>query len=159
MEIAPNNKRRLDDVIGKLQQQRKRKKCPHGKEKCKCKDYGGSSLCEHGKEKCKYKDCGGSSICEHRIQNSICKKCGGSSICEHRKRKSICTDCDGSLICRGYLTTQAKCGSLGNPKYDMHCTHCFKNIFKDDPHVANIHTNSKEIMWVIEILTNIPLDG
>lgn len=51
------------------------------------------------------------------------------------------------------------CGHLGNPKYDMYCTTCFANLFKDDPRTQNIHLKSKEILWVNKIMTELPLTG
>jgi hypothetical protein len=46
-------------------QPQKRKTCPHGRDKCKCKDCGGSSVCAHGRIKSRCKYCGGSQICSH----------------------------------------------------------------------------------------------
>ena len=34
-----------------------RNKCEHKKEKCKCKDCGGSQICQHGRENYKCKNC------------------------------------------------------------------------------------------------------
>ena len=50
-------------------------KCPHGKQKNKCRNCGGSQICEHKKQKAECKDCGGSQICEHQKQKSRCKDC------------------------------------------------------------------------------------
>ena len=68
-------------------------KCPHNRQKSRCKECGGSSICEHNKRKSRCIDCGVSSICEHNRIKSTCKECGGSSICEHNKRKSQCKEC------------------------------------------------------------------
>ena len=57
--------------------------CPHGRQRPKCKECGGSSICEHGRRRSTCKDCGGGGICEHGRRRSTCKECGGSaSICE-----------------------------------------------------------------------------
>ena len=34
--------------------------CPHGRQRSKCKDCGGSSMCEHARERSTCKECGGS---------------------------------------------------------------------------------------------------
>ena len=44
------------------------------------------------------------------------------------------------------------CGTLGNPKYDGYCTHCFSNLFPGDARTAAIRTKSKETKWVNAIL-------
>jgi hypothetical protein len=43
---------------------KKRKKCPHNRERYRCKDCKGSSICPHNRVKSQCKDCGGSQICE-----------------------------------------------------------------------------------------------
>jgi hypothetical protein len=50
-------------------------KCPHGRQKSRCKECGGVSICTHGREKSRCKECGGSSICPHGRQKSRCKAC------------------------------------------------------------------------------------
>ena len=76
-----------------------RKKCPHGREKYRCKECGGSAICEHGRQKSQCKECGGSAICEHGRRKAQCKECGGSAICEHGRQKRQCKECGGSSIC------------------------------------------------------------
>ena len=111
---------------------REQDKCPHGKQKQKCKECGGSQICEHGNwkyqckecgvvQKCphgrrKYqcKECGGSQICPHDKQKSACKDCGGSSICEHNRHKSTCKDCGGSQICE-HNRRKYRCKECGDP--------------------------------------------
>jgi hypothetical protein len=41
----------------------------------------------------------------------------------------------------------------------MHCTHCFRNLFPNDPRTAAIQTNSKEIKWVNTLLQSPVLAG
>jgi hypothetical protein len=53
----------------------------------------------------------------------------------------------------------SNCGHLGNPKYDKYCTHCFRNLFPEDPRTAAIRTNSKEIKWVNVLLQSPMLGG
>ena len=69
--------------------------CPHGKQRCRCKECGGGSICEHGRERRRCKECGGSGICEHGRIRSKCKECGGGSFCEHGRQRSKCKDCRG----------------------------------------------------------------
>ena len=93
----------------------------------------------------------------HHRQLHSCVQCGGVGICLHNRQQNQCTDCSGSKVCRAHCLVY--CGHLGNPNYDGYCTHCFGNLFKDDPRTANIHKKSKETKWVNEILTQIPLPG
>jgi len=48
------------------------------------------------------------------------------------------------------------CDNWGNPKYDFYCTHCFVNLFKNDPRVANMRRKSKENAWVNAIILEYP---
>jgi hypothetical protein len=48
------------------------------------------------------------------------------------------------------------CNTRGNPRYDFYCTHCFVNLFKDDPRVAEIRRKSKENAWVNAIMLEHP---
>ena len=73
--------------------------CPHGRQRCRCKECGGASICEHGRRRYRCKECGGASICEHGHQRYYCKECGGAQICEHGRQRSICKECGGSQIC------------------------------------------------------------
>jgi len=41
-------------------------------------------------------------------------------------------------------------------KYDGYCTHCFANLFPNDPRTAEIRTKSKEIQWVNAIIQQFP---
>ena len=76
-----------------------RKKCPHGRQRSKCKECGGSSVCPHNRVRNTCKECGGSSVCHHGRQRNTCKECGGSQICEHNRQRSTCKECGGSQIC------------------------------------------------------------
>ena len=76
-----------------------RQKCPHNRQKSRCKDCGGGSICEHNRRRSRCKECGGGSICEHNRRRSRCKDCGGGEICEHDRRRSRCKDCGGGSIC------------------------------------------------------------
>jgi hypothetical protein len=89
-----------------------RKKCPHNRQRSRCKDCGGSGICKHHRRRSTCKHCGGSSVCEHGRQRSTCKDCGGSRICEHNRERSTCKDCGGSKICehRHRRSTCRECG-------------------------------------------------
>lgn len=60
----------------KAKKVKKRKKCPHNREKYRCKDCKGSSICPHNRVKSQCKDCGGSQICKHNKIGSRCPECG-----------------------------------------------------------------------------------
>ena len=95
---------------------RDKNKCPHNREKSKCKDCGGSQICEHNRQKSSCKDCGGVSICEHNRRKSSCKDCGGGSICPHNRIKSLCRDCGGSQICE-HNRQKSVCRDCNLPLY------------------------------------------
>ena len=67
--------------------------CPHGRERYKCKECGGSQICVHGRECSKCKECGGGSICVHGRRRTRCKECGGGSLCVHGRQRSRCKEC------------------------------------------------------------------
>jgi len=75
-----------------------RKACPHGRQRSRCKECGGSGICEHNRVRCFCKECGGSSICEHGKRRSMCKSCGGGGICEHGRVRSQCKTCKKDTI-------------------------------------------------------------
>ena len=79
---------------------RERNKCPHGRQKVKCKECGGVCICEHNRIRNTCKECGGASICQHGRQKSQCKECGGASICEHNRIRNLCKECGGTSICQ-----------------------------------------------------------
>jgi hypothetical protein len=137
--------------------------CSHNRMKSSCKDCGGSQICSHNRMKSMCKDCGGSSICSHNRVKSSCKDCGGISICIHNRRKSTCKDCGGVSICSHNRMKSIcyECNPTSNSfcisshcsmmlrnykKYDGYCTHCFKNIFPNDPRTLDIRSKSKELL-------------
>ena len=63
--------------------------CPHGRQRYKCKECGGSQICEHGRERSHCKECGGSAICEHGRQRSQCNECGGASVLDPSQRGHV----------------------------------------------------------------------
>ena len=82
---------------------KEKNKCVHNREKCKCKNCGGSQICKHYRRKHYCKECSGSGICDHNRIRSHCKECGGAGICKHNRRRSQCKECDfngylGSII-------------------------------------------------------------
>ena len=76
-----------------------RKKCPHNRQKDKCRDCGGVGICEHGKRKGRCVPCKGSQICQHDKDKSQCRECHGSAFCPHEKIKSRCRICKPSSFC------------------------------------------------------------
>ncbi len=78
---------------------RKLLRCPHGRQRSKCKDCGGKGVCTHGKQRSCCKDCGGKAVCTHGRLRSRCKDCGGTAVCTHGRLRYRCKDCGGGGIC------------------------------------------------------------
>ena len=93
--------------------------CPHGRQKSKCKECGGSGICEHERRKSTCKECGGSGICKHERRKSQCKECGGSSFCKHERQKSRCKECGGSGICE-HERQKSQCKECGGSSICEH---------------------------------------
>lgn len=128
--------------------------CEHNRQKSLCKQCAGSQICIHNKRKNACKECGGSSICVHNKFKQDCKECFGSSICIHNKFKAECPDCDGSRICKSRKQPyNTGCRVKGNRKYGGFCTHCFANLFPNDPKTEGIRKKSKELKVVNYIST------
>ena len=125
--------------------------CEHYKRKSQCKECGGSEICEHYKIRSRCKECGGSQICEHNKIRSRCKECGGSEICEHNKRRNQCPDCKGIEICKSQHTFG--CRTTGNRKLNGFCSHCFVNLFPDDPRALTVRKKSKELQVATHIFS------
>jgi hypothetical protein len=118
-----------------------RKKCPHNRQRSRCKECGGSGICEHNRQRsvcnlcggsgiCKHsrvkaqcKQCDGSGICEHNRQRSVCKLCGGSSICKHNRRRSVCKQCGGSSLCQ-HNRDKKRCKQCGANRYLISYVEC-----------------------------------
>ena len=128
--------------------------CEHKRVRTYCKECRGGSICEHGKRKSICKDCGGGSICDHGRERRYCRECGGRGICEHNKLKFTCPDCNGSQICKSrYEPYKTGCRTLGNRNLRGFCSHCFVNLFPDDPKALTVRTKSKEMQVVSYILS------
>ena len=68
--------------------------CEHGvKYRSQCKVC---RACPHGRQRSRCQECGGSGICEHGRVRSTCKECGGASICEHGRQRSTCKECNAA---------------------------------------------------------------
>ena len=125
--------------------------CEHNKRKSLCKECKGSQICEHNNIKSRCKECGGGSICEHKKRKDHCKDCRGCEICEHNKRRSCCKDCGGSQICKSKTTIG--CRTTGNRKLNGYCSHCFVNIFPEDPRALTVRKKSKELKVMTHIFS------
>ena len=125
--------------------------CQHNRKKEYCKDCKGSCICEHNKRKENCKVCGGNNICRHNKQKQSCKDCNGSQICAHNKFKRECPDCKGSAICNSKATIG--CRTLGNRKLNGYCSHCFVNIFPEDPRALTVRKKSKELQVMTYIFS------
>ena len=125
--------------------------CEHNKRRSSCVDCGGGEICEHNKIRGSCKYCGGSQICEHNIFRRNCKECGGSGTCEHKVDKRDCPDCSGSRICKSKDTIG--CRTQGNRKLNGYCSHCFVNLFPDDPKALTVRKKSKEIQVMTHLFS------
>jgi hypothetical protein len=105
---------------------------------------------------------------------TCCMKCKTDDMINVKHRKCKCgkqtcfklpggklsTHC---IMCRteGMIDTKYKrclskfCDTRVEKKYDGYCTHCFSNLFPEDPRTALIQTNSKEIKVVSYISQSI----
>lgn len=97
--------------------------------------------CEHGRQKCRCKECGGSSICIHGKQVRYCKECGGSAFCEHQKLKLRCKECGGSHLCKN-----EGCDVRGMKKYDGYCLRCCVYLRPDIQVSRNYKTKETEVV-------------
>ena len=128
--------------------------CEHNKVRGICKECNGSQICEHDKVRSQCKECGGSGICEHNKNRSDCKECGGSQICEHNKYKYTCADCDGVRICKSRQEPyNTGCRTNCNRKLNGFCSHCFVNLFPEDPKALTVRKKSKEIQVMTHIFS------
>ena len=125
--------------------------CEHNRRRSECKECGGSQFCEHNRRRIECKECGGSQICEHNRRRRTCKECSGSQICEHNRRRSECKDCGGIRICKSKYTIG--CRTLGNRKLNGYCSHCFVNIFPQDPRALTVRRKSKELQVMTHIFS------
>ena len=125
--------------------------CEHNKLKRYCKDCGANSICEHGRRRDRCKDCSGTQICEHNRRRSQCKECGGSQICAHNRLRNQCGECAGSKICKSKTTIG--CRTTGNRKPNGYCSHCFVNIFPEDPRALMVRKKSKELQVMTHIFS------
>ena len=83
----------------RIQEQRNKNKCPHGRRKSSCKECGGTSFCEHERIRTKCKDCGGGTRCSHGRIRYCCKECDGNAFCKHDKLQTECKKCKGGSVC------------------------------------------------------------
>ena len=126
-------------------------KCEHKKDKTRCRECGGGSICEHNKRRSRCGFCRGGQVCEHNKRREQCGKCGGSQVCEHNKRRSQCGECGGSEICKSKTTIG--CRTKGNRKLNGYCSHCFVNIFPEDPRALTVRKKSKELQVMTHIFS------
>ena len=85
---------------------RTHKKCPHGRQRSRCKECKGSSFCPHDRQRRHCKECKGSSVCEHDRIRSTCRECKGSSICEHNRRRDQCVFCRPEGMYKIYIRNE-----------------------------------------------------
>ena len=59
--------------------------------------YVESKKCPHGRQKTRCRQCGGGAICMHNKIRSICSQCGGGEICGHGRERRQCKLCSDPL--------------------------------------------------------------
>ena len=94
-------------------------RCPHGREKYKCRYCKGSQICEHDRLRYRCRECGGVSICEHDRRRNTCRECGGTSICEHDRQRNNCRVCNDPI-------------KLTIKQWIIHCRHNDKKFNRFD---------------------------
>ena len=110
-----------------------RKKCPHNKEKYRCRECKGGAFCEHNKEKYQCRECKGGAFCEHNKLKYQCRDCKGNAFCEHNNLKSQCRDCNGSSFCE-HNKRKCRCRDCNGREFCEHdkikhsCRICNLNI-------------------------------
>jgi hypothetical protein len=72
---------------------KKRYKCPHGRDRYRCKECGGVGICPHGRVRAACTECRGQEICEHGMRRTLCKQCEGGGRCVHDRRRDACPIC------------------------------------------------------------------
>ena len=128
--------------------------CEHNKRKDSCRQCGGSCICVHNRQKSQCQECNGASRCIHKRMKRQCKECNGSSVCQHNKRKTQCPDCKGSEICKSiHPPYSSGCRQRGSRKLNGYCSHCFVNIFPDDPRALTVRKKSKELQVATHIFS------
>ena len=147
--------------------------CMHDRRRTCCKECRGGSICKHNRERTSCRDCNGGTFCMHDTRRARCRECRGGSICEHNRERAKCKNCKGSSLCEAHNRRRERCYDcnpnaaifcnsngepwnnvcpvMGNAKYDGFCTHCFVNLFPNDPRCETVRTKSKELAVVAEI--------
>lgn len=147
--------------------------CEHGRERRLCRTCGGQCICSHNKVKYDCIDCAREQnicehnklhkyctickpflLCEHGIHAGSCKKCS-KWLCPHKNVRHRCFDCGAtSSHCKSNQKQWNNiCPVTANKNYDGFCTHCFANLFPDDPRTPLIRRKSKE-NTVVAAVTN-----
>ena len=120
----------------------------------KCVECGGKNICEHKKLRVQCVDCNGSQICIHKKRKSLCFECGCSEMCHHNRQRRQCIDCDGAKFCMSRNEPyNTGCRTYGNNKLNGFCSHCFANLFPDDPKTLTVRRKSKELQVVAHLLS------
>jgi len=83
---------------------------------------------------------------------TLCTDCGNYAICIHKKPIKGCSECNLKITCRSRLEPyNTECRIRRNKYYDNFCTHCFINLFPNDPRCQNIRFKSKENKVIVHI--------
>ena len=112
---------------------RVKRKCPHGRQKCQCRDCNGACICQHNRVRSNCTDCkSANGICKHNKLKSACKKCK-ESFCEHKVDRKTCKICDfdGFLCCLVRGRVRAALKSRGSTQYLCDDTNIFKKHIEE----------------------------
>jgi len=132
-----------------------------------CRSYAKNNRiknkCPHGKQKSRCFDCGGSELCEHNRFKFQCIACDGSNICIHNKQRCFCKICSNPLkiTIRNWITNSKESDKKYN-RYDADrfIDKCFlKELVKDYPNcfyceVELQYINNNDTLATIERLDN-----
>jgi hypothetical protein len=140
-------KKSCDECLEKQRARRVRDKCPHNRDRYRCKD------------------CGGSGICPHNRQRYLCKVCGGSQVCPHNRQRSQCKICsDPVKITLKKMVSNSRKEDKKYNRYDanFHINYCFleglvedyTHCYWDDCKVELQYSEYKDDLATIERLDN-----
>lgn len=86
--------------------------------------------------------------CSVRVWGSAAR---GNSLCSNTGKQRAYCDCR-DVNCGGSLCRSNHCSTFATASYDGFCTHCFQNLFPDDPRCAQIRARTKEMRVVHHVL-------
>ncbi len=144
--------------------------CEHGRRKDRCKDCGGNGMCEHNKRKLYCKDC-----VEVKCVSTVEDATDAKTVVGHKyvsiteeevniktavvvryvsttnTNKTVQTVVAGGAFYKSLKTVGSR--TTGNRKLNGYCSHCFVNIFPEDPRALMVRKKSKELQVMTDIFS------